>query len=728
MHSQKLPIRRPSRTYAPPHARALASLIFALSAACAAQSEDPTVERRAGALTRAEVDGFFIMPTAWALPSGQTGSVSWKYTTVQPPSSWKDKTFSDASWPTGQPGFAQPGAVAAGQDVIRTTWAASADKIWLRKAFTISATNKPKAILWARWDDRIKVYINGVLAADSPTWSQGYRYLGISDAARATLSTSGSNTIAVEVEELGGGKYFDLGIALNTTLQSRPVSGVPVTPALNRYTDAMKRLMIKHGIPAGSLAVIKGDDVVLAQGFGWKTKAFSSQLAADAVMRLASVDKILTLFAVKKMLRDGVLDPVTGAPVTEQTPAFPLMLHAGTIDPNAGPYNADLNVITIGDLIHHVSGIQELADWTIVAADLGKSPDALNQQDNITWVYRQPLMHTPGTCPPAQDCYSSTGFAVLRYLVQSLKGEIISYLRNDVLALTGNDDVSLAYERLEGRDPREPWYVTMENPYPRWVYLENFTALASSAELLVRAMRYYHMADGGELFNEGGEYEPSDNGGSGFGGGMSGTTTLIVQRRWDQVSFAALFNISGPYDPIVDEISCITDGLPDSAFTTAPGALTLKPLFSFENEGEWTSPEATLSLSTASPVPHGTYALAVPGIGYVRAVSRSFHACEVLDPTPNLKLEVFIPPNQPNPSWLGTVAVELTCPAVSHYRFLGPVQLTGKAQNQFHTLSFTLPADSVALLKARKDECNFAITLNANANSGTWRFDKLRFE
>jgi CubicO group peptidase (beta-lactamase class C family) len=697
-------------------------------AACAGPGEDAATETRSGALTRAEVDGFFNKPTSWVLQPGHVAAVSWKYTTTQPASSWKDKTFNDASWATGQPGFAPPGAGPMPEDVNRTTWAAAANKIWLRKTFTISAANIPKAIIWARWDDNIKVYINGVLTAEMADWTPSYRYFGISSEARATLSSTGSNTIAVEVEDLGGGKYIDVGIAINQTLQSRPVAGVPATPTLNRYTEAVQRFMVKYGIPAASLAVMKGDNVVLTQGFGWKTKAFTGQVPADAVMRLASIDKMLTMFAVKKMIRDGAVDPVTGQAVTEQTPAFPLMLHAGTIPANAGPYNQALNVITIGDLLQHVGGMAEVADWSTIAADLGKSADALNQQDNIVWIYRQPLNFTPGTCPFPDGCYSSTGYSILRYVVQSLKGEIVNYLRNDVLAMTGNDDVLLAYERLENRDPREPWYQTGEVPFPRWVHLENFTALSTSAELLVRALRYYHNGDGGELFDPvTGQYSPSDNGAGVSAGGMAGTSTFAIQRRWDEVSLAILFNQGARYDAIVDELFCITDGLPDSAFTTAPGALTLKPFFSFENDWEWTSPQATLSV-LPTPATHGAGALAVPGVGYVRAVSRDFDTCEIMQPTSNLKLDVFIPPNQPNPSWLGTVAVEVNCPAVSHYRFMGPVNLTGKAQGQFHTLSFTVPSSTVTLLDKGRDTCHFAVTLNASANSGTWRFDKLRFE
>jgi len=694
-------------------------------AACAGSSEDQSIEARGGALTRDQVDGFLNKPTSWVLQPGSVAGVNWKYTTTQPAASWKNKTFNDAGWVTGQPGFAEPGASPFPEDVIRTTWSASANKIWLRKTFTISAANIPKAIIWARWDDNVKIYINGVLTADMPDWTNSYRYFGISSEARATLSSSGSNTIAVEVEDLGGGKYIDVGIAINTTLQSRPVAGVPATPALNRYTQAVQKFMVQYGIPAASLAVMKGDNVVLTQGFGWKTKAFTGQVPADAVMRLASVDKMLTLFAVKKMLRDGTVDPVTNQTITEQTPAFPLMLNAGTIPANAGPYNQDLNAITIGDLLNHVGGMAEIHDWSLIGPELGKSENDLNQQDNIVWVYRQPINFTPGSCPYPDGCYSSTGYSILRYLVQSLKGELVSYLRNDVFALGGNDDVLLAYERLENRDPREPWYHTGEIPFPRWVHLENFTALSSSAEFLVRAMRYYHTGDGGELFDANGQYSPSDNGAGVAAGGMPGTTTFAIQRRWDEVSLAILFNQAAHYDAIVDELFCITDGLPDSAFT--PSAMTLKPFFSFENDWEWSSPQATLSV-LPSPVTHGAGALVVPGVGYVRAESREFDTCEIMQPTPNLKLDVYIPPNQPNPSWLGTVAVEVNCPAVSHYRFMGPVNLTGKAQGQFHTLSFTVGADTVTLLDKGRDTCRFAVTLNANANSGSWRFDKLRFE
>ena len=63
--------------------------------------------------------------------------------------------------------------------------------------------------------------------------------------------------------------------------------------------------MVQHGIPSGVFALRKGDDILVSQAFGYKDKAFTEPLDNNAVMRLASVDKIVTTDAIRKLINDG---------------------------------------------------------------------------------------------------------------------------------------------------------------------------------------------------------------------------------------------------------------------------------------------------------------------------------------------------------------------------------------------------------------------------------------
>jgi hypothetical protein len=52
---------------------------------------------------------------------------------------------------------------------------------------------------------------------------------------------------------------------------------------------------------------------------------------------------------------------------------------------------------------------------------------------------------------------------------------------------------------------------------------------------------------------------------------MEGSSTLVVQRRTDQVSYAVFFNIAGiDFTALDDEMEAITDSLPASAWPPWP--------------------------------------------------------------------------------------------------------------------------------------------------------------
>jgi len=68
------------------------------------------------------------------------------------------------------------------------------------------------------------------------------------------------------------------------------------------------------------------------------------------------------------------------------------------------------------------------------------------------------------------------------------------------------------------------------------------------------------------MFDENGNWSPVNNGYGVFFGGMSGTWSVVMQRRWDEVNIAVIFNRSGNYDALHDELFEITENLPASAW------------------------------------------------------------------------------------------------------------------------------------------------------------------
>ena len=141
-----------------------------------------------------------LLPTAEAAPQ------TWRYTTDDPGDGWFKTDFSDVNWKEGAAGF---GDHRFTNVVARTPW--GQNDIWLRRTVTLTAFHGQPALSMIHAEDT-QVYINGVLAVDSPGMSRLYALFPLSAEAIAALHP-GQNEIAVHVHhEDYEAHYFDLGL------------------------------------------------------------------------------------------------------------------------------------------------------------------------------------------------------------------------------------------------------------------------------------------------------------------------------------------------------------------------------------------------------------------------------------------------------------------------------------------------------------------------------------
>ena len=196
------------------------------------------------------------------------------------------------------------------------------------------------------------------------------------------------------------------------------------------------------------------------------------------------------------------------------------------------------------------------------------------------------------------------------------------------------------------------------------------------------------------------------------------------------------FTLSGTFK--FKDIDQSGNPLPISVTFTAPGTpstpatkacATASPrdrLFGFEDPQSWSSTVAALSLVT-SPVKQGCGALGIQGQGYMPINSVPFTAAG-LTLSSAVSVDLFIPNNQPNQSYLGALQMYLSCPSVNAFNeYIGQVELTGKPQNAFSTLRFPLPSQVTNTLRQAPNDCSWGFALNANPTNRTWVLDNLRF-
>lgn len=512
-------------------------------------------------MTRANRDGYFVTPTAAATAMPWGASTTWKYTTAAPTSGWKSANFNDSAWQSAPGGFYS--GTRAG-DAATTPWPSGASDLWLRTAVDLTECDFEHLLLWSRWDDTLEVYINGVLASDQDGWSAGYRYLGLREAAKNALLV-GTNTVAVHVHDTGGGKYFDLGLVRNDKMDDRVENGSSSSPAVEEFAIATKRFMVEHGVPAGTLAVMKEDDLVLSKSFGYADKYFTEELQEGAVLRLASIDKHVSLNAMQDLIDSNTESDAEDEPLNRDSLVYPLLVDHGLVPPPGVTVSADDAVydVTIQMLLDHTSGLKELPSASVIAGAFGITEEQITFEHNIRWMTSAGTDFPPGT----DERYCSSCYMLVRYIVEVLTGDVVARIRNVTLGPPDEAGVFLAAERLENRQPSEPWYATFEAPYSRWVNLEEYRALSATAPGLVRMLRRYEAVSGVKLLDpETGEWHLGiyGNGGEVMTGGMEGTASLAYQRRWDEVNIAFIFNVGVEFDSLFQELDNIANNMSES--------------------------------------------------------------------------------------------------------------------------------------------------------------------
>jgi hypothetical protein len=234
------------------------------------------------------------------------------------------------------------------------------------------------------------------------------------------------------------------------------------------------------------------------------------------------------------------------------------------------------------------------------------------------------------------------------------------------------------------------------------------------------------------------EVTGSFNAGSFFGGGTSagGVGGMLFQSGtpWTVSATASGFNLSGAISQAVVSnggtstpfsANLQLTGTPSASVANCANLSPLQKLFGFELPNLWTS---TASLTTvSSPVTQGCAALAFNGSGY-QTINGTPFPTSVMSVNDALSMDLFVPGNQPQPSWLGALQLYLTCPSGNVFNnYIGQLELTGLPQNQYSTLRFPLPSSTISTLTSQLNDCSFTLAINVNATGQSWFLDNLRF-
>ena len=137
----------------------------------------------------------------------RSDGVVWRYTTSRPGNDWTRINYNDRQWKSGPGGFGTEGTPGA---VVRTRWDTS--DIYLRREIILSEGTDLKSLqLYVHHDEDVKIFLNGILAAQAIGFTTDYEPLEILPAAQAALRP-GKNHLAVQCHQTSGGQYIDVGL------------------------------------------------------------------------------------------------------------------------------------------------------------------------------------------------------------------------------------------------------------------------------------------------------------------------------------------------------------------------------------------------------------------------------------------------------------------------------------------------------------------------------------
>lgn len=182
-----------------------------------------------------------------------------------------------------------------------------------------------------------------------------------------------------------------VGVVSSSSDSTQP--GGPDFCAIDAYVEAE---MEADRVPGAALAIVRGDRIVHARGFG-VGEPEGRRITPRTAFILGSMSKSFTALAVMQLHEAGKID--LDAPVVQYLPWF----HVAS--PEAS------KIITIRHLLHHTSGLTRKAPYA-------KEGDS-TLEDHVRTLRTATLTHPPGT----RHQYSSTNYQVLGLLVETLSGQ-----------------------------------------------------------------------------------------------------------------------------------------------------------------------------------------------------------------------------------------------------------------------------------------------------------------
>ncbi len=223
------------------------------------------------------------------------------------------------------------------------------------------------------------------------------------------------------------------------------------TSALSGLDTRVENYMRQWGLRGASLAIMRGDSLLYAKGYGWSDQEKEVKMEPFNIMRVASVSKLLTATGIMKLQEDGLLslkDTVFGPRGILTDTAYTSVMR----DPN-------YRKITVEDLLRHKGGFTSAGGdpmfstrFIMMQNHLDTPPD---HETLLKTQLKRRLRYVPGT----SQYYSNFGYLLLSMVIEKVTGlDYEKYMQDSVLTKAGCFDMHIANNYYEDRFSNEVRY------------------------------------------------------------------------------------------------------------------------------------------------------------------------------------------------------------------------------------------------------------------------------
>ena len=151
-------------------------------------------------------------------------------------------------------------------------------------------------------------------------------------------------------------------------------------------------------------------------------------------------------------------------------------------------------------------------------------------------------------------------------------------------------------------------------------------------------------------------------------------------------------------------------------------------ILDFEDVSGFTVINGSSDIRASDVASSGQTSLEVEGAGYSVIQSPELSTADLLPGATEVSVDLFIGSNQPNRYWVGAVQFYVHAPSAHLFNaYVGQIELTGLAQDEFSTLTFDLPQFISQRLNGSFDDVQLRFALNVNRGSGPYFFDNIQF-